>query len=309
MLEIRQLHKQYGRFTALDHIDLSIERGAIFGFVGPNGAGKTTTMRILATLMPPTSGEAWIDGVSVTRSPRTIRGMIGYMPDFFGVYDDLRVSEYLDFYGAAAGLNYRERLAMQDELLELVYLGDKKDVYVDTLSRGMKQRLCLARSLIGDPKLLILDEPASGMDPRARIEMKNILKTLKDMQKTILISSHILSELAELCDTFGIIEHGRFCFTGTLDQITEKMHGGRMLVVRLMEVTNEFMTYLYQKPGLSNIACEENVVRAGFSGDDAAVSALLADIVAHRFPVIGFGLEQANLENVFMEVTRNGQTA
>lgn len=305
MLEIRQLYKRYGRFTALDHIDLYLEQGSIFGFVGPNGAGKTTTLRILATLMEPTGGEAWIDGISVIRHPRKIRGMIGYMPDFFGVYDDLRVSEYLDFYGSAAGISYRERLKTQDDLLELVYLSDKKDAYVDTLSRGMKQRLCLARSLIGNPKLLILDEPASGMDPRARVEMKSILKTLKDMNKTILISSHILPELAELCDIFGIIEHGRFRFTGTIEEISQKMHGGKILVIEINGSPDPLVTFLYQRPELHNIQVEENRIRAGFSGDETVAQGLLRDLVLQNFPLIGFGLEQENLENVFMEVTRS----
>ncbi len=305
MLEVKGLYKRYGRFTALDHIDLSLETGSIFGFVGPNGAGKTTAMKILATLMPPTGGEAFIDGVSVVENPREIRGMIGYMPDFFGVYDDLKVVEYLDFYGSAAGLSYRERKKAGEDLLELVYLSDKRDSYVDTLSRGMKQRLCLARSLIGDPKLLILDEPASGMDPRARIEMKSILKALKDMNKTILISSHILPELAELCDVFGVIEKGKFRFVGTIEEISRKIHGGEILALELTEPSGELVTFLYQRPELHNVRAEETRVFAGFSGGRDGARALLRELVAQGFPLVGFRLEQENLENVFLEVTRS----
>ena len=305
MLEIKQLYKRYGKFVALDHIDLQLDQGSIFGFVGPNGAGKTTTMRILATLMPPTGGEAYIGGVSVTQSPKEVRSMIGYMPDFFGVYDNLKVSEYLDFYGSAAGLPYKERQKTLDDLLELVYLGDKKDTYVDSLSRGMKQRLCLARSLIGNPKLLILDEPASGMDPRARVEMKGILKTLKDMDKTILISSHILPELAELCDVFGIIEHGKFQFTGTMDEISQKMRGSKILAIKTLGQTEELMNYLRQRPELHDIILQDEKIKAAFSGDEKTAQTLLRDLVLENFPLLGFGLEQENLENVFMEVTRN----
>lgn len=305
MLEIKQLHKQYGKFVALDHIDLHVDEGDIFGFVGPNGAGKTTTMRILSTLMKPTSGEAWIGGVSVTREPKKIRKMIGYMPDFFGVYDDLKVSEYLEFYSSAAGLSYKEGKKSNADLLALVYLSDKWDAYVDTLSRGMKQRLCLARSLIGNPKLLILDEPASGMDPRARVEMKMILKTLKEMKKTIMISSHILPELAELCDVFGIIEHGRFRFTGPLEEIGQQMHGGKIISISCMDQVEETMLFLREQPNVSNVTRSENEVRISFSGDEAETQKLLYAMVERRLPIISFALAQENLEDVFMEVTKD----
>lgn len=305
MLDIKQLTKRYGRFTALDHIDLRVEEGSIFGFVGPNGAGKTTTMRILAALMPPTSGDASIDGVSVVDNPRQIRRMIGYMPDFFGVYDDLKVSEYLDFYGSAAGLDYKDRKKSAADLLALVYLDGKEDVYVDTLSRGMKQRLCLARSLISNPRLLILDEPASGMDPRARIEMKNILRALKDMNKTILISSHILPELAELCDTIGIIEHGKFLFTGSLEEIGVKMHGGKMLSIVAPGKGEAAALFLREQPEIGELSREGDEITAAFTGDDEAAQRLLRAMVLADLPILGFGIRQENLENVFLEVTRD----
>ena len=308
MLEIKQLYKKYGKFIALDHIDLQVEEGSIFGFVGPNGAGKTTTMRILATLMKPSGGEAWIDGISVTENPMEIRRIIGYMPDFFGVYDDLRVGEYLDFYSSAAGLSTGESKQTRDELLELVYLSDKLNAYVDTLSRGMKQRLCLARSLIGNPKLLILDEPASGMDPRARIEMKMILKSLKEMKKTILISSHILPELSELCDSIGIIEHGSFKFVGSLEEISLKLHGGKIISILCRENTRALVQFLQEQPKVNEITADGHSVRLAFAGDEADTQALLYGLVAQKMPIISFSLEQENLEHVFMEVTRDEAT-
>src|SRR5699024_448716 len=200
MIEIQHLTKRYGSFTALNNLSLSIEKGTVFGFVGPNGAGKSTTFSILATLLGPSEGTAYINGYDVTKDAKQVRKSIGYVPDFFGVYDQFKVHEYLDFYGASYGILSVERKAIIPQLLELVNLTDKTNAYVDLLSRGMKQRLCLARALIHDPEILILDEPASGLDPRARVEMRGILKELKKMDKTIIISSHILPELSEICD-------------------------------------------------------------------------------------------------------------
>lgn len=208
MIETINLTKKYGSFTALNKLNLKIEKGTVFGFVGHNGAGKSTTFSILATLLAPTSGAAFVNGYDVTTEAKEVRNHIGYMPDFFGVYDQFKTVEYLDFYGASYGISPAERQVLIPQLLELVNLSNKSDVYVDLLSRGMKQRLCLARSLIHDPEVLILDEPASGLDPRARIEMREILKELKNMGKTILISSHILPELAEMCDEIGVITNG-----------------------------------------------------------------------------------------------------
>lgn len=223
MIEIRNLSKRYGTFHALKDISLYIEEGTVFGFVGPNGAGKSTTMSILATLMLPTSGVAKVGGYDVTRHPKEVRKRIGYMPDFFGVYDQLKATEYLHFYGASYGIPRAEREQLIPQLLELVNLTDKADTYVDSLSRGMKQRLCLARCLVHDPEVLILDEPASGLDPRARIEMREILKELKLMGKTIIISSHILPELAEMVDEIGVIEHGEMVAQGKVSDIQNRL--------------------------------------------------------------------------------------
>ena len=222
MLVLDGLTRYYGSFLALDHLSLTIHDGELHGFVGPNGAGKTTTMRILATLLKPTEGTAALDGVDVAGHPREIRRLMGYMPDFFGVYDRLKAWEYLDFYARCYGFGQKERRRMTDSLLELVNLTDKRDSYVDVLSRGMKQRLCLARALIHDPRLLILDEPASGMDPRARAEMKGILRTLKDMGKTVLISSHILSDLEKLCDYIAFLHQGQLLFCDEKDRLLEE---------------------------------------------------------------------------------------
>ena len=225
MIEIKGLTKKYGNFYALDHLDLTLGDGTIFGFVGANGAGKTTTFSILATLLAPTSGDAFIDGKSVISEPKEVRKAIGYMPDFFGVYDQLKVDEYLDFYGASYNLPKKNRERLIPELLELVNLTEKRYEYVDLLSRGMKQRLCLARALIHDPNVLILDEPASGLDPRARVEMREIIHRLKGLGKTILISSHILPELAEMCDEIGVIDHGKLIAHGNVAQIQAELQG------------------------------------------------------------------------------------
>ena len=216
MLEIKQLCKYYGDFLAVNHLDLSIENGEIFGFVGPNGAGKTTTMKIISGLLKASSGEVFIDGTNALKDAKQLKQKIGYMPDFFGVYDNLKAIEYMEFYASMYGIVGKKAKQISRELMALVNLSDKENSYVDGLSRGMKQRLCLARSMVHNPDLLILDEPASGLDPRARFEMKEILKNLKDMGKTIMISSHILPELAEICTTIGIMEHGQLLLQGKL---------------------------------------------------------------------------------------------
>lgn len=310
MLKIHELTRSYGSFLALDHLTMTIGDGELHGFVGPNGAGKTTTMRILATLLRPTSGFASLDGVDVVKEPKKIHSLMGYMPDFFGVYDRLKTWEYLDFYARCYGFGYEERLRMIDSLLEIVNLRDKRESYVDVLSRGMKQRLCLARALIHDPKLLILDEPASGMDPRARAEMKNILRTLKTMGKTVLISSHILPELSEMCDALTIIDHGRLVFSGSVDELGERMNGGASLTVRLSadaddETVRRAETLIRQTPGVTGVGREpENTLTVAFDGGDDEAAALLRAL-AGSAPVVDFHRAPPNLEKVFMEVTKD----
>lgn len=303
MLKTKNLQKKYGSFVALDGLDLEIESGKLHGFVGPNGAGKTTTMRILATLLPATSGEAWIDGISVQEKPKEIRRIVGYMPDFFGVYDGLKVHEYLDFYGSCYGLSVRERTQTAEKLLELVYLSEKRDAYVDSLSRGMKQRLCLARSLMNDPSLIILDEPASGMDPRARAEMKSILRTLKDLDKTVLISSHILPELSELCDSLSIIDHGKLIFSGDMDALSQHMRKDSPLVIQVDGETDDAVRLLKETGGVTDLeANEEGHLLVGYEGDAAE---LLARLVGTGIRIRDYHRAPVNLEAVFMEVTQN----
>ena len=309
MLVLDGLTRYYGSFLALDHLSLTIHDGELHGFVGPNGAGKTTTMRILATLLKPTEGTATLDGVDVVGRPREIRRLMGYMPDFFGVYDRLKTWEYLDFYARCYGFGPRERAHMTDSLLELVNLTDKRDSYVDVLSRGMKQRLCLARALIHDPRLLILDEPASGMDPRARAEMKGILRTLKDMGKTVLISSHILPELSEMCDSLTIIDHGRLVFSGSVEELGRHMSGNAPIRVRLagdagVEAVESAVSLIRQYPGVTGVGREEgNVLTVNFEGNEEATMGLLRQL-AGETPLVDFHRPPLNLEKVFMEVTQ-----
>ncbi len=277
MIEIRDLTKRYGSFTALDHLNLTLEEGVVFGFVGANGAGKSTTFSILATLLSPTSGEALINGKSVITEPKEVRKQIGYMPDFFGVYDQLKVDEYLDFYGASYGIGAVERKVLIPQLLELVNLTSKRYEYVDLLSRGMKQRLCLARALIHDPKVLILDEPASGLDPRARVEMRDILRNLKSMGKTILISSHILPELAEMCDEIGVIDNGKLIAHGNVSSIQAQLQGEKRIVIKVTDRVNEVRAFLEEDPLISSIDVIDNRLEIAFNyrGTDADQVTLL----------------------------------
>lgn len=308
MLEINDLVKNYGKFRALDGLSLTVPDGSIFGFVGPNGAGKTTTMRIIAGLLASTSGQVSVDGVDVTKDPKALREKIGYMPDFFGVYDNLKVTEYMDFYAGTYQIPYKERGAIIDNLLDIVDLSHKKDAYVDSLSRGMKQRLCLARSLIHDPELLILDEPASGLDPRARIEMKEVLKQLQLMGKTIIISSHILPELAEMCTEVAIISGGKLATQGAVQDIMHSLSKKREVRVKTLDVASmEKLTMLLREQPLVN-GVRQNAADLEFDydGDDKALSALLYHMVLAEIPILSFHEKEGNLEEIFMQVTGGG---
>ena len=310
MLELEGLTRYYGSFLALDHLSITVGDGELHGFVGPNGAGKTTTLKILGTLLRPSEGTATLNGVEIGRHPRQIRRMMGYMPDFFGVYDRLKSWEYLDFYARCYGTPPRERSRVVGSLLELVSLSDKRDAYVDVLSRGMKQRLCLARALIHDPSLLILDEPASGMDPRARADMKGILRTLKDMGKTVLVSSHILPELSEMCDSLTIIDHGRRVFSGSVEELGSHMSGRAPIRLRLLpqegSTPEEAAELLRQVPGVTGISQDEpHLLNIAFDGDDRQAAEALKALVERALPVVDFYRPPVNLEKVFMEVTQN----
>ena len=309
MLILEGLTRYYGSFLALDHLDIRIGAGELHGFVGPNGAGKTTTMRILSTLLLPSEGRATLNGIDVAKNPKKVRQMMGYMPDFFGVYDRLKCWEYLDFYARCYGFSHTERLRMANSLLELVNLQDKRDTYVDVLSRGMKQRLCLARALIHDPDLLILDEPASGMDPRARAEMKGILKTLKDMGKTVLISSHILPELSEMCDSLTIIDHGKLVFSGSVAELSYHMNGNAPIQLRLLNEEGEAKAEIALEADFANVdAPNEGVAKVGVAYV-GTTNAIAANAVAEKaiallkqFPgVIGITQEEPMCFSVAFE--------
>lgn len=310
IIEIRGLTKRYDGLTALDDLTLSVEEGEVVGFIGPNGAGKTTTMRILTTLLRPTSGQAWVAGHEVTREPKAVRRVIGYMPDFFGVYDDMKVWEYLDFFGACYDLPSFARTAMIDDLLALVDLGHKKDTFVDSLSRGMKQRLCLARTLTHDPQVLILDEPASGLDPRARIEMRELLRELKHMGKTIFFSSHILSEVADICTRIAILEAGRLVAHGDMEEMKKQLRAHRLIQVRLLGDLEPLQELLLRTEAVTSIMAgveaelPPDTIRFDFGGDDAALSRLLTRIVASDIAVVSFSEETGDLEDVFLHATR-----
>ena len=290
MIQIENLTKYYGKFKAVDGLTLEIPDGSVFGFVGPNGAGKTTTMKIMAGLLSASGGRITIDGVDIIEHPEFIGDKVGYMPDFFGAYDNLRADEYLEFYAGMYKVPADEQPRLIDDLLELVDLTEKKYAYVDSLSRGMKQRLCLARSLVHDPALLILDEPASGLDPRARFEMKEILKQLKDLGKTVIISSHILPELAEMCTHVGIIDHGVVKATGSINEIMQNMQKEQVFSIKTMENQgfDRIREILLELPFTSDISVHTDEVVFSYRGDKEELSRLVGNIVAKGIPLVSF---------------------
>jgi ABC-2 type transport system ATP-binding protein len=310
IIEIEGLTKKYKNLTALNSLDLTVEEGAVVGFIGPNGAGKTTTMRILTTLLQPTSGTARVAGYSVTKNPNDVRRVIGYMPDFFGVYDDMKVWEYLDFFAACYDVPESTRKGLIDDLLALVDLNHKKEDFVDSLSRGMKQRLCLARTLAHDPQILILDEPASGLDPRARIEMRELLRELKNMGKTIFFSSHILSEVADICNSIAILEAGNLITYGDMEEMKRQLRPHRIIEMRVMGDLAPAQEYLLQVPPVKGIftaadlEIPTNAIRVEFEGDDEQMSELLAGLVKNDIRLSTFSEETGDLEDVFLQVTK-----
>ena len=301
------LVKRYDGTIAVRGIDLDIGAGEVFGLVGPNGAGKTTTLRILATLLVPNAGEAEIAGRSVRRDPDGVRRVVGFMPDAFGVYDDMKVWEYLDFFARCYAIPADRRRRLIADLLELVDLGSKRDTYVAGLSRGMQQRLCLAHALVHDPEVLLLDEPASGLDPRARIELRELLRELRSLGKTILISSHILPELEELCTGLAIIDRGRVLAQGTMAEIERRLRTGSVIRVRVIgeqsdvDATREWFGTADHV--VSAVSREDGVIEVGFSGDDAAAARLLAGAVASGERIVSFSRAASDLEELFLQVT------
>lgn len=305
MLQINHLYKNYGKFQAVNNLTLHIPQGDLFGFVGPNGAGKTTTIRMVCGLMQPTAGSIVINGVDVMTHQREIKKQIGYVPDFFGVYDNLKVKEYMDFYGSMYRMGSREIERIADDLLELVNLSDKKEVFVDTLSRGMKQRLCVARALIHNPALLILDEPNSGLDPRARVEMKELLLNLKSMGKTIVISSHILSELSEMCNSIGIMDHGNLVTAGRIEDIMEGVFGSNQMVITLDEGRDVAVRIANEHAKVKVDSVGEHEIRLSHTMTRQEIAKLVGTMIENDVVVTGFHKQEENLETLFMRVTGN----
>ena len=310
MTAIVQTHglvKRYDRTLAVAGLDLAVEPGEIFGLVGPNGAGKTTTLRMLATLLRPSAGTAEIDGWSVTRNPDEVRRVLGFMPDVFGVYDDMKVWEYLDFFARCYGLPAAVRRRTIADLLELVDLGDRRDEYVQTLSRGMEQRLCLAHALVHDPKVLLLDEPASGLDPRARVELRELLRELRALGRTILISSHILPELEELCTSVAIVDRGQVLAQGRVADIERRLRFGAVLRVRLLlegEALEAARDRFAEDADVASASIlEDGTIELGFRGDDEASARLLAASVSAGLPIVSFSRAASDLEELFLQIT------
>jgi ABC-2 type transport system ATP-binding protein len=307
IIETTGLVKRYNGTLAVGGVDLAIDEGEIFGLVGPNGAGKTTMLRMLATLLEPTSGDAEIGGESIRRNPQAVRRVIGYMPDAFGVYDDMKVWEYLDFFGRCYGLGPAQRRRMIGDLLELVDLGAKRDAYVASLSRGMQQRLCLAHALVHDPKVLLLDEPASGLDPRARVELRELLRELRSLGKTIVISSHILPELEELCTSVAIVDRGRVLDAGSISEIGRRLRIGEVIRVRVLGEAADVETARAWFEAHDDVAsaalASVDQIEIGFRGDEAGAAALLAAAVRAKIRVASYSPAATDLQELFLQVT------
>ncbi|MBE5970912.1 MAG: ABC transporter ATP-binding protein [Lachnoclostridium sp.] len=303
MLKIHGLKKKFGNFQALNGLDMEIEEGALYGFVGPNGAGKTTAIRILTGLLLPDEGTVEIAGKDAVRYREEVKTLFGYVPDEFGMYDNLKVWEYMEFFASCYGMSGLVARNRCSELLEQVRLDERADAFVDSLSRGMKQRLCLARALIHDPKLLVLDEPTSGMDPRNRMEFKEVLKELCAEGKTILVSSHILSELSQMCTDIGIIDAGKIVLSGSMWEILEKVNDSNPLLIKVFDRRDAAVRLLRQEPAVKTIAIREEDIVVQFHGDYEAEAVLLKKMVDAGIPVSGFIREQGDLESIFMQIT------
>lgn len=306
MLYINDMTKRYGSFTAVNHLTLHIPEGDLFGFVGPNGAGKTTTIRIICGLLKASGGSVRIGSTTAAVGSKEMKRMIGYVPDFFGVYDNLKVREYMDFYGSMYGMYSRDIAKLTDDLLELVNLSDKKEIYVDTLSRGMKQRLCVARALLHNPKLLILDEPSSGLDPRARVEMKELLKNLHSMGITIVISSHILSELSEMCTSIGIMNRGQLVSAGRIEDIMQQLSGGKRIHIHIISDMDEAVRLLREQANVRVESVRENEVIISYDGADEEIGRLIGQLIQNNVVLADFHKEEGSLESLFMQLTGGG---
>jgi ABC-2 type transport system ATP-binding protein len=309
MIVAENLRKTYGTLVAVEGINLELNPGDIFGFIGPNGAGKTTTIKMLATLIQPTSGRATVNGIDVVKFPREVRPHIGYMPDAFGVYDDIKVWEYLDFFCAAYDPPRESRPDIIERVLTVTDLMEKRDAFVQTLSRGMQQRLCLAKCLVHNPQVLLLDEPASGLDPRARIDIKRLIARLGAMGKTVIVSSHILPELADFCNKIGIMERGKLLVSGDVETIVRELQPSRQLVIATRDDEAAFLRLrdtLRDDPNVEKVTLDEDTpftFRVAFKGDMAVQADLLKQLILDGHPICSFAETAMDLEDVFLRVT------
>ena len=304
MIELNNFTKVYGEFVAVSNLNLKIGAGEMFGFIGPNGAGKSTTIRFLATLLRATAGEGTVNGYSVTKDPIGVRKSVGYMPDNFGVYDGMKVWEFLDFFAVAYQIPSSRRKAIIGDVLELLDLTHKRDDFVNGLSRGMKQRLCLAKTLVHDPPVLILDEPSSGLDPRARLEVKALLKELRTMGKTILISSHILTELADCCTSIGIIERGQLLLHGPIETVYRQIQQNRNIEVRFAGNPEAGVSVIRSDPKVRDVQLNHRSCTLELDGDDTDVERLLRQLATADCGLVSFAEKEPTLEDVFMMVTK-----
>ena len=304
MIELLNFTKRYGDLLAVDNLTLKIEPGEMFGFIGPNGAGKSTTIRFLATLLKATGGDGIVNGYHVNKDPLGVRRSVGYMPDNFGVYDGMKVWEFLDFFAVAYQIPRDRRRQVVGDVLDLLDLTGKREAFVNSLSRGMKQRLCLAKTLVHDPPVLILDEPASGLDPRARVEVKALLKELRRMGKTILISSHILTELADCCTSIGIIERGKLLMSGPIDEVYRRIQRNRIVQIKFAENMEAGVSILRSQPETRDVQIENNHVTVELAADDQQAAAILERLLAGGVRVSSFAEKEPTLEDVFMMVTK-----
>lgn len=310
VIEIRELTKYYGSRKAVEQLSFTVAEGELFGFIGPNGAGKTSTIRMVATLLQPSSGEILVAGHSVSQSPHAVRRLIGYMPDFFGVYPGMTVGEYLDFFAACYGISKARRALLVEDLLELVDLSHRREDRLESLSQGLKQRLSLARTLVNDPQVLILDEPASGLDPRARVEIRELLVELSHMGKTIFFSTHILADVAEICTRVGIIEAGRLVAIGRLEEL-QQLLPRRKVEITVLSRSDEARMLLSSLPGVISVEADINQnngrrsrLQIQFAGDDLALNGVLSALVKRGIPVIQFSADRPDLEAVFLQATK-----
>ncbi len=305
MIETRNLTKRYGNLIAVNDINLKLEEGDVFGFIGPNGSGKTTTMRLIATLLSPDHGEAYVCGKSIYTNQEDIRRLVGFMPDFFGVYDDMTVLEYLEFFCAAYRIDASARRKICEEKLELVDMSFKRDAMVNELSRGQTQRIGLARTLLHEPQVLLLDEPASGLDPRARIEIRNLLKRLGELKKTVIVSSHILPELADVCTRVGMIEKGNLIVDGNVAEVMKKARQRIVLHIRVKDRTDDAAKLLEQVDATESIDITHNqMIELTLNAEVEDYSSIPTSLVEAGFAITLFREEEVNLETAFMELTK-----